>query len=136
MQPLPEKQQSPIQGLPIFPQSMPQSKPTGGAVVTLSLPYSFSSDKGGGPKSPKNFIPPTNAPQLPPATVPPGETIRIGPKTQDYPDGYWRQYDSDGHPVDPSTGKYPDNVPSSEVNSKTHVPLPPGTNLPPGPYTP
>lgn len=74
--------------------------------------------------------------RIPPATVPPSEIVRIGPKTPQYPDGYWRQYDGDGHPVDPKTGKYPDNVSSEQVKSQTHVPLPPGSNLPPGPYNP
>ena len=111
---------------------------TPGITITPLNPSQSSQINLSDPKAPKNFIPPTNAPQLPPSAdkLPPGDTIRIGPKTPQYPDGYWRQFDSNGHPIDPSTGKYPDNASSQEVQSKTHVPLPPGSNLPPGPYNP
>ena len=45
VQPLPEKQQSPIQGLPIFPQSIPQSKPVSTIpinVPAVSTPYTIT----------------------------------------------------------------------------------------------
>ena len=45
VQPLPEKQQSPIQGLPIFPQSIPQSKPVSTIPINgpaVSTPYTIT----------------------------------------------------------------------------------------------
>lgn len=70
------------------------------------------------------FLPPTNPPQLPPTDLPPGWTLRQMPPTQQYPNGYWRLYNPQGHAVDPSTGKQPGNMSSAEARARTHVPLP------------
>jgi RHS repeat-associated protein len=77
------------------------------------------------PKSPKNWLPPTNPPQLPPSTLPPGHTVRVMGPTKDYPNGYWRQYDQRGNPVNPATGEQPGSVTRAEAAAQTHVPLPP-----------
>jgi RHS repeat-associated protein len=79
---------------------------------------------GSGPKPSPNFLPPTNSPQLPATELPPGHTIKVMPPTQQYPNGYWKQYDAKGQLVDPSTGKSPPNVTKSEGRARTHVPLP------------
>jgi hypothetical protein len=83
---------------------------------------------GGPPKPSPNFVTPTNPPQLPPnpSNLPPGHTVRVGPPTEQYPSGYWRQYNQQGQAVDPSNGRPPSNVTSSEFRARTHVPLPPG----------
>ncbi|MBN9085260.1 MAG: hypothetical protein J0J01_00010, partial [Reyranella sp.] len=81
----------------------------------------------GPPGSPKNFVNPTNPPRQPPSPseLPPGHTVRIGPPTKEYPNGYWRQYNEKGYAVDPSTGKQPGNVTQPEFRGRTHVPIPP-----------
>src|SRR3989344_6259062 len=108
--------------------TMPQDSVIGGTAVTTpytTSPYSLSEDGTSGPRSPKQFIPPTNTPQSPPsdAELPPGHTVRKGGPTPDYPNGYWRQYNQKGQPVDPSTGKPPSDAKTTpEVRSRTHVP--------------
>jgi RHS repeat-associated protein len=78
----------------------------------------------GGPKPSPNFLPPTNSPQLPPGQVPAGWTVRTMPPTQQYPTGYWRLYNENGQPVNPSTLKPPSNVTRPEFQAQPHVPLP------------
>ena len=134
VQPLPSQSQNPfaggsfgIQQSPRTPASTVPLDPTQSNPFPGLAPYNFSD-----PKSPKNFGQPTNSAQMPPQTIPQGNEIRVGPKTADYPNGYWRQINSDRQYIDPSTGKQP----SSDVQSKTHIPLPPGANIPPGVYKP
>jgi RHS repeat-associated protein len=80
---------------------------------------------GGSPKPSPNFETPTNAAQPAPTNLPAGHTVRIGQPTEQYPNGYWRQYNESGQPVDPSTGKPPGNVTGAQARAMTHVPLPP-----------
>ena len=98
-----------------------------GNPVSFIDPLGLQCHRNGGAPTPK-FLPPTNPPRMPPTDLPPGHSIRKMPPTEQYPDGYWRQYNANGQPVDPSTGKPPSNVSSAEARAQTHVPLPPETS--------
>lgn len=77
-----------------------------------------------GPKPAKNFIAPTNPASHPPSDLPEGFIVRAMPPTAQYPNGYWRLRNPDGHYVDPSTMRQPGNVSKAEFNAMTHVPYP------------
>ncbi len=90
----------------------------------------------GPPKAPKEFLPPTNSPRMPPtkAELPPGHTVREMPPSPQCRNGYWRQYNQHGQPVNPRTGKPPSNVTRAEFEAQTHVEFPkpatPSTDTP------
>jgi len=106
----------------------------GGGRPAVRNPFGSGGPKGAGkpvpggskgaPKPPQTFIPPVNTPQLPPKTIPPGWNLWIGPSTPQYPNGYWRLYNSGNQAVNPSTMKPPSNATKTEFESLTHVPLP------------
>jgi RHS repeat-associated protein len=90
-----------------------------------------------GPKDPKRFVSPTNPPQWPRTQGPPtfrggawrapgprGTEYRFMPPTPQYPNGYWRQFNSSGQAIDPSTGRPPANVTREEARARTHVGFP------------
>jgi RHS repeat-associated protein len=127
VQPLPSQN-------PIGTLGIPQTSRTSSPVTTVPIdpfsiaPYNFADNGKGAPKSPKTFIQPTNPPQPVPSPdeLPPGHYTREGGPTSDYPNEYWREYNEQGQPVDPSTHKPPSDAgTTAEVNSRTHVPLPP-----------
>jgi len=114
---------------PVYPVETAIGFFYGGPVVRA---YNFSRQVEGpicspsGPKPAKNFIEPTNPPQNPPQNIPPGYSIRIGPKSEQYPTGYWKLENGSGQPVNPSTLRPPSNVTKVEARAQTHVRFPKG----------
>ena len=103
----PEANEQPVNPLGSGPLVAPPGTPSSAGNTPLIL-----GPGGSGPKSSPNFLPP-------------GYSFRTMPPTQDYPNGYWRLYNQNGQPVDPSTGKPPSNVTRPQFNSQTHIELPP-----------
>jgi hypothetical protein len=74
-----------------------------------------------------NAMPSPHDPSIPnPDSLPDGHTVRVMSPSSQYPNGHWRQYNGNGQPVDPATGRPPSNVTRQEGRGRTHVPLPPG----------
>jgi len=104
------------------------------AATATSSNTTANSTASGAPKPAENFVPPTNPPQDPPTVLPEGHTVRVMyDSTEQYPNGYWRQYDSKGNPVNPSTGRQPGSVSRADSRAQTHVPLPPRPSTTPAP---
>ncbi len=111
-------------------QSMPTAIKVGTPLVTalggakITAPKAPLTQTSNPPKSTPNFIPPTNPASKPPEKLPEGHTTRQMPPTEQYPNGYWKQHNESGQPVNPSTGKPPGNVTRPEARAQTHVELP------------
>ena len=103
-------------------KGQPAQPTQSGAVSTPQEPIPAK----GPPKPSPNFVKPAHPPQPPPAqsSLPDGHTVRIGGPTEQYPNGYWIEYNALGQPVDPTTHRPPPNLSRSEARARVHVPLP------------
>ena len=97
----------------------------GRALSGVSAQGAASAPARGSPRPSPNFSPPTNPPQYPPTVLPEGHSVRMMGPTRQYPNGYWRQMNADGHYVNPATGRQPGSVSRAEFRAQTHVELPP-----------
>lgn len=113
------------EGDPIVPVGKIETVTAIGSGIVLNSALTALDDPIG-PKAAETFEAPTNPPQNPPTVLPDGHSVRVMPNsTTQYPNGYWRQYDANGNPVDPSTGKQPGSVSRAQSRARTHVELPP-----------